>query len=293
MVEYIRRVGAPLALGMALIAGACRDKANDQALTQDTSLNRDLELANKDTAAQPTLQDVPAASTPTPAPAASNPAPRPSRPTTTRPPSRPAPSQPKADVPTKTASGNTETKGTTGSEGSVGMIAAGSSLNLRSQSKVCTNTNKVGDRFTATLAEAVSGSNGVTIPAGATAVLEVTSLKHSENVNDNIVMGFAVRSVTFGGKTYNVDADVSYAQVDKVRSSTKKDDAKKVIGGAVIGAIAGQVLGKDTKGTVIGAATGAAAGAAAAAATGDYQGCVNDGNRITIKLNQPLTVTAA
>jgi hypothetical protein len=172
------------------------------------------------------------------------------------------------------------------------MIASGTTLTLASGQKVCTNTNKVGDRFTATLNESVTGTNGAVIPAGATAVIEVTKLKRSENANDNIEMGFAVRSVSFGGNTYNVDADVTSASVDRVRGATKGDDAKKVIGGAVIGAVIGQVIGKDTKGTVIGAATGAAAGTAAAAATANFDGCVNNGGRIVITLTSPLTVKA-
>jgi hypothetical protein len=173
------------------------------------------------------------------------------------------------------------------------MIESGATLSLASSSKVCTNTNKVGDRVTATTTEAVTGTNGVTVPAGATAVLEVTKLKRSENANDNIEMGFAVRTLSFGGTTYNVDADVTSANVDRVRASTKGNDAKKVVGGAILGAVVGQVIGKDTKGTVIGAATGAAAGTAAAAATANYEGCVNDGSRIVIKLTAPLTIKVA
>ena len=185
------------------------------------------------------------------------------------------------------------TPGEKSGAGNVGAIASGTSLTLASSQKVCTNTNKVGDRITATLSEAVTGSNGAVIPAGATAVLEVTKLKRSENANDNIEMGFAVRTIEFGGNTYNVDADVTSAAVDRVRASTKGNDAKKVAGGAVLGAVIGQVIGKDTKGTVIGAAAGAAAGAGAAAATANYEGCVNDGGRIVVKLTSPLTIKAA
>ena len=50
-----------------------------------------------------------------------------------------------------------------------------------------------------------------TIPAGATVSLEVTSLKRSENANDKIVMEFAVKSVSFGGRTYPVSATVADA----------------------------------------------------------------------------------
>ena len=292
MSQYIRRIGTPLALTLALMSAACGTGGddNDSALAQDSTLNRDLQLAQGDTAAQPQLSDVPApAEAPAPAPSTPTTRPRtPSRPTT-----RPStPSAPKATEPARTPSGNTVTTGEKSSGGDVGMVAAGTTMAFSSGSKVCTNTNKVGDRITATLNEAVTGSNGAVIPAGATAVIEITKLKRSENANDNIEMGFAVRSISFGGNTYTVDADVTAAAVERTRSATKSDDAKKVIGGAVIGAVIGQVIGKDTKGTVIGAATGAAAGTAAAAATANYDGCVNDGGRITIKLTSPLTVKA-
>ena len=290
MTKYIRRVGAPLALTLAFAVGACGKggEKGDTTLAQDSALNRDLQLATGDSAAQPQLKDVPPpAATPEPAPTTTRP-----RTTPTRPATRPTTPKPEPSSPPRTASGNTVTTGEKSSGGNVGMIASGTSLTMASTSKVCTNTNKVGDRFTATLSEAVTGSNGAVIPAGATAVIEVTKLKRSENANDNIEMGFAVRTIEFGGKTYNVDADVSSAAVDRVRASTKGNDAKKVIGGAVLGAVIGQVIGKDTKGTVIGAAGGAAAGTAAAAATANYDGCVNDGGRIVIKLTSPLTIKA-
>ena len=290
MSKYIRRI-TPLALTLALGVAACSkgDNKSDTALAQDSALNRDLQLATGDSAAQPQLKDVPATPAPEPAPAptTSRPKPKPAtRPTTPAKSPEPAP-------PPRTASGNTVTTGEKSSGGNVGSIASGTTLTLASASKVCTNTNKVGDRFTATTSEAVTGSNGATIPAGATVVLEVTKLKRSENANDNIEMGFAVRSIQFGGATYNVDADVTTASVDRVRNSTKGNDAKKVIGGAVIGAVLGQVIGKDTKGTVIGAAAGGAAGAGAAAATANYEGCVNDGGKIVITLTSPLQIKAA
>ena len=90
-------------------------------------------------------------------------------------------------VPTTTPSGNTVTTNPGAAPrpaaggGAVGTIAAGSTLNTHASSKICTNTNAVGDHVTATLDNAVSGSNGATIPAGATVNLTVTNLKRSEN----------------------------------------------------------------------------------------------------------------
>jgi uncharacterized protein YcfJ len=297
---------------VSLAAGVvgCSDrKPESDALNQDSSLSRDLALAGSADSAQPKLQDVPSDSARAPAPVATAPAPTPPRPatrntstgTTVRTPPRtttrrpePTPTTAAPPAPTRTASGNTVTSNpgnAAAAEGSgTGSIPAGTAISLASNSKVCTNTHHVGDRFTARVSEAVSGSNGAVIPAGATATVEITQLSRSENVRDKIEMGFRVVSITFGGRTYAVDATTESADVTRVRNQPASKDRQKVIGGAVIGAIAGQVLGKDTKGTVIGAATGAAAGAAAAAATANYEGCVNEGARITVKLDSATQV---
>jgi len=292
MAKYIGRFVAPLAFGAVIALGACKADSSKQdtasALNRDTSaLGRDLAMANRgDTAAQPQLKDVPANPPATSAPTKTTPRPTP-RPSTSS--SRPSttPSRP-----TTTASGNTVTHpaaGTSNSGGSVGTIAAGTSLSVTPSATVCTNTNKVGDHITGTTQNAVTGSNGAVIPAGATVNMTVTNLKRSENSNDKIVMEFAVNSVSFGGKTYALDASVD-APVTRVRNQPKSKDAQKVAIGAGIGAIAGQILGKNTKSTVIGGAVGAAAGAATAAATANYEGCIQNTSTMTVKLNAPAEV---
>jgi hypothetical protein len=294
MSKYTRRLGTSLTLTFALVAAtACAGGEKKDTLAQDTSaLGRDLALAGQDSAAQPALTDTLAAA-PAPAPAAPAPAPA----ATPRRTTSGTAAKPATTTTRRTASGNTETRrpasgaGAASNEGgSVGTIAAGSQISLTSNDRVCTNTNKVGDTFTATVSEPVSGSNGATIPAGATVTLRVTELKRSENANDQIRMSFAVQSVSFGGKTYSLDASVEEADIERVRASTRGNDAKKVAAGAAVGAIAGQILGKNTKSTVIGAATGAAAGAAVAKATANRAGCVNQGASISVKLNAPVQV---
>lgn len=286
MAKYIGRLATPLMLATAIMLGACKadsSKQDTSALGSDSALNRDLALAGKDSTAQPALQDVP-----------NNPAATktPSRPAASRPSTSTRPSTPRPSTPTTTASGNTVTRpsSATSGGGAVGTIAAGTTLSLAPTSTVCTNTNKVGDRFTATVQDAVTGSNGAVIPAGATVTLTVTNLKRSENANDAIKMEFAVNSVTFNGKTYQLDADVQSASVDRVRNQPKSKDAQKVAIGAAAGAIAGQILGKNTKSTVIGGAVGAAAGAATAAATANYEGCVRPTGNIVVKLNSATEV---
>jgi hypothetical protein len=291
--KYIGGVIAPLALGAVVALGACKTDSGKQdtssALNRDTSaLGRDLALAGRDTTAQPQLKDVPANAPGTSAPARSTPR------STSRP-SRETPRETPREQPRTTASGNTVTHPAAGanSGGAVGTIAAGTSLSLTPSATVCTNTNKVGDKITATTQNAVTGSNGAAIPAGSTVTLTVTNLKRSENANDQIIMEFAVNSVTFGGKTYPLDANVESANITRVRNEPKSKDAQKVAIGAGIGAIAGQILGKNTKSTVIGGAVGAAAGAATAAATANYEGCIQNTSTIVVKLNSAAQVRVA
>ena len=293
MVQYIPRFNASLALSFALFAAACTAKTENNAAA-DSALNKDIQLANRDTAAQPALTDVPASSTaPAPTTTATTPRTTTTKTTTSKTTTRTPTTTTRTPTTTTTSSGNTVTRtsgGNAAGAGRVGTIPAGSELNLASGTTVCTNTYKVGQRFNASVTNAVQGSNGAVIPAGATASVEITELKRSENANDNVVMGFRVVSVTFGGHTYPVSATTNYAQVSKVKNQPKGKDVQKVVGGAAIGAIAGQILGKSTKATVIGAAAGGAAGAAAAAATANYEGCVNSGGRITATLNSSTQV---
>jgi hypothetical protein len=285
--KYIRSFIPVLALAFA--AGACstKDKTSDS-LAVDTSLNRDLALANRDSAAQPQLQDVPSGtantSTRTGSSSSTGSARTTTKTTTT--------TKPKttSTTPSTTTSGNKVTTGTTGGGGAVGTLPSGTTLYLASNAKICTNTNKVGDTFTATLNNAVT-SGGVTIPAGSQVKIEVTSLKRSENANDNIVMGFRVVSVNVRGTSYPIDGTVSAASsIQKVRNQSTGKDVQKVATGAVLGAIAGQVIGKNTKGTVIGAAAGAAAGTAAAAATANYEGCLPNGGALSVTTTAPTQI---
>ena len=299
--SIVHRVSLLLATGLVL--GACSDRSKaDDVLAQDTSLTRDLSLANRDTAAQPQLKDVPVRTEPAPAPAALQPTPAarqrvvaratPRRPPIVRTPvaASPQPTEPAPGRSVVSSSGNTVTAEAPGSERALGTVSVGQEMSFYSGQKVCTNTNSVGDRFTAQIAEPVQGSNGATIPAGATAVVEITTLHRSQRSNDNIDVGLRVVSITFNGKTYPVVSEVSYAQVERVRgeSSTTSDAIK----GAAIGAVLGQILGHRTKSTVIGAAGGAAAGAAIGAANAKVDGCILSGGRITVKLTQPLVIQA-
>jgi hypothetical protein len=160
-------------------------------------------------------------------------------------------------------------------------VGSGAMFALSSQQRICTSSNRPGDRFVATVTNTVAGSNGGSIPAGANVVLEVASV--SENG-----IGFTVNSVELNGRNYPVSGDVSsMGDFERVRLNPESDK-KKVIGGAVAGALIGQLMKKNTKGTVIGAAAGAATGAVAAKMTEKYDSCLPIGAPMRLTLNSAL-----
>jgi hypothetical protein len=277
MVKYIRLTAASLAIATLTLAACKGDAAKQGSLTSDSALAANLALASADSAAKPQLNDAPSSAM-TKAPA-------------TRTKTKTAPSTKTTTTTTKTTTTTATPTGTRSTAPTMGTVAAGASIALASGSKICTNTNAIGDNVTATTTESVSGSNGVAIPAGATVNLTVTNLKRSENVRDKVIMEFRVVSVAFNGKTYPLEASIASADVTKIRDEPKGKDVQKVAIGAAAGAIAGRILGKSTKATVIGGAAGAAAGAGVAVTTANYQGCINQGASIVVRLDAPLQLT--
>ncbi len=268
MPNTIRRAALPL-LAVALLVSACGggEAANDQAA-------RDIALTPQDSTKP--MNDAPPAQTPAPETPAPTPAPAPE---TKAPAPRPTTKAPAKATPARATSG---------------VIAAGTSFDVTTGVKICTNSHKVGDRFTTTLAADVSGSNGVKIPAGSVVTLSVTESQISKNSKDNWKLKFAVVAVTIGDQTMDVKGDVTkVATIEAVRSQSTGQQVGKVATGAAVGAIAGKLLGKDTKSTVVGAAVGAAAGGAVAAGTADYEGCLPANGTITIALTEALTLKTA
>lgn len=173
-----------------------------------------------------------------------------------------------------------------------GTVAAGTDLVLAAGARICTNTHAVGDRFTASLTSAVSGSNGTVIPAGTAVTLEVVESTRGENSADKMRLAFKPVSIALAGAgSVDLNAEVTQvARLETVRLQSNRTQAEKVAVGAAAGAVAGQILGRDTKSTIAGAAIGAAAGGAVAAATTDYNGCLAENGAITVKLAEALTV---
>ena len=163
---------------------------------------------------------------------------------------------------------------------------------MNTNAQVCTANLLVGDKFTATVTSGAIGSNGASIPAGATVVLEVASVDRSDPIESSRI-SFRVRSIDVNGEPQPVSGDVAVlASMDKVQSSSS-NDRNKVIGGAVAGAVLGRIFGKSTKATVIGAAAGAAAGTVAARSSQNSEACLPQGSPLRLTITRDIVVRSA
>ena len=183
-----------LATLATVLLAACTEKK-----ASDTDVASAVRVAAQDTMARPALRDaalpidvVRPESLPTIAPApiaapvvSTNPAPGPTASRQTPAPRAPrtaAPTPTQTPTPTSSAPSTTRAAAPTAAAPAAapapeGIIASGTSIRVTSGAKVCTGSIQVGDRVVATTASAVSGTNGVTIPAGARVSLVVTKAK--------------------------------------------------------------------------------------------------------------------
>lgn len=100
--------------------------------------------------------------------------------------------------------------------GGSALIPAGSKFSFASDERICTTTGNVVGRFSTRLAEDIVGPIGVVIPKGAIATGLVAA--GANGASDKPERAIHIRSLTFGGRTYNVSSEVTAAKLDKKRT---------------------------------------------------------------------------
>jgi hypothetical protein len=279
-----------LVLPLAMVPVACSDDADDRAALREDELGRELELALHGDSAQGTFQDTVIGVEPTPEPAPQlqslqprtpqrnpTPTPRPARQRTEPRRVDPAPEPAPAPAPQPRVVSSTVDMGTT--------------LSLTLNETLSTRANQVGDAFTATLQSPVLDAYGnVLIPSGATVRGRLTQVDKSGHVGETGILKLAFEAVSFGGRSYPMDASVVQANPQRSNRTPVTESAAKVAAGAAAGAILGRVLGKNTGSTVKGAVIGAAAGTAIAMGTADVDVVLPAGSDMVIRLDSPIEI---
>jgi YMGG-like Gly-zipper len=285
-------------LAAVTVVSACSERRTAE--RADSDLSHDLALAGQ-VNAQPALQDTAVAP---PQPETQEPPPATPRISRTEPRRTPVP-QPVSTPPSPVPATSVETTVVRPADSSMAggaaaaavpapeprLIEPGIAIALSSGMRVCTSTNKVGDKLVATVTSPVSGTGGATVPAGSRVVLEVAALATGDSPDSSTIV-LQPTSIYINGTAYPVTGTVtSTTTVQRTEvANGGASDKQKVLGGAIAGAILGQIFGHSTKSTVIGAAAGAATGAVVAKAQQNVQSCLPEGAALVLTLASPVTM---
>jgi hypothetical protein len=153
-----------------------------------------------------------------------------------------------------------------------------------------TDRSNVGDRFTARVTNSIVATNGQTvIPAGAIVTGVITGLDDSDHLGDQAAIRLDFESISFGGRTYALDADVVEADLH-MRGQSLDDIARSAGVGAVAGAVLGTIIGGDLLDALEGAALGAGAGSVISLGLGDVEAELPRGSDLLLRSTRTINL---
>jgi hypothetical protein len=167
-------------------------------------------------------------------------------------------------------------------------LPAGTTLQLRLQSAVASDSSRVEDAVRAELTQAVTAGGATVLPAGTPITGNVTDVERSGRVKGRARIAYRFNSLTHDGERY----DIATAPLSHQAEATKGEDATKIAVGAGAGAAIGALLGGGD-GAAKGAAIGGAGGTGVVLATRGEEVRLGAGATVTTRLTAPLTVRIA
>jgi hypothetical protein len=168
------------------------------------------------------------------------------------------------------------------------VLPAGTALQVRLDRALDTKQDAVGTPFTARVTTPVMHNGEVVVPQGAVCRGRVVQSKTSGKLKGRAMMGLALDTVEFHGRTYPIEA------VGPVFASKnhKKHNLKWIGGGSAGGTAIGALAGGGV-GAAVGLGVGAAAGTAGAALTGEKQVYVAAETPMAFTLQRPAHLQGA
>lgn len=143
------------------------------------------------------------------------------------------------------------------------VIPSGTAITVRMIDSIDSDVTGVGERFRASLEEAIVVDGRELAPRGADAIVEVAKVEQAGRVRGREEVAVELVALDINGREFVVDSN--YAEVEG--KSKTKQTAKTAGGGAALGAIIGAIAGGG-KGAAIGAGVGAGAGTVYSATRG-------------------------
>lgn len=167
---------------------------------------------------------------------------------------------------------------------------------------VSSELNKVGDTIALNVdTPLVSNDNRVIVPAGSRIIGKISQIESAGRTGKNATMAIDFTEiVTPDGQHYPIQGSVA-TEDGLLHGGTTKGRILRAVGATAVGAGLGAALGtamgplsggKVGKGAIYGTAVGAGVGALGAAAMKGKDVSIGSGDKLEIKLDQPITVPA-
>ena len=167
------------------------------------------------------------------------------------------------------------------------VISADSVLGIQLDSTVSSEVARVEDAVNAHVTRDVKVGSDLAVPAGTKVLGSVTQVDRGGKMKDKARLSVRFHTLVMADGTrlpINTDAILREGKSPGQESAAKMGAA--AVGGAILGAIIG-----GGKGAAIGGSVGAAGGAAAVMAGGRNPAVLSAGTSVTVRLQQPVTVT--
>lgn len=165
------------------------------------------------------------------------------------------------------------------------VIPQGTPIEVVLDQAVGSKISESGQKFDATVEQAVEVDGRVVIPKHTRAQGLVKEARPAGRFKGGALLSLTLDALTIDGKTYNIRTS-SPTMSSKGKG---KRSAEMIGGGAAAGAIIGALAGGG-KGAAIGAAVGGGAGTGGAAFTGNRDIKLGPETRLTFKLREPLEI---
>lgn len=171
-------------------------------------------------------------------------------------------------------------------------LPTGSVLTVTLDQEIGTKNSKVGEEFTATVADPVVASNGQTVvPAGTKVYGKVTGLDDSDRAGEPAAIRLDFERIVINGQSHPFEARITATNLQTTGQDTRDETLKKAGIGAAAGAVLGAIVGDGDISKILGgAAIGAAAGTVISLGTGDVEAVLPAGSRMTLQTTQQVSM---
>jgi hypothetical protein len=171
------------------------------------------------------------------------------------------------------------------------MVPSGSQIAVRSNEAIDSTNARANQKFSGTVEQDVSGSNGeVLIPKGSPAELVVRQVSNG-GTTGSAQVALDLAAIEIGGHRYVVSSQ-DLQQTNDQGIGKNKRTGEMVGGGAALGTLLGAIAGGG-KGAAIGAVAGAAAGGTAQVLTRGEEVKVPAETVLRFRLDKPLHLQSA